>query len=89
LNGRETTELLPAASASSGAGKPRGAAGQSRTEAAEGGGAPKVTVNRLDVRVVNQTPTPPAPTPPTPAPAPQRDGWDSMDRGHLGRLFLL
>jgi hypothetical protein len=83
---RETTELQPAESK-----RPRVGEAKAGRESPAGGVAPKVSVGRLDVRIVNQTPTPPAPAPaPTPpAPSPKRDGWESLDRGHMGRLFLL
>lgn len=79
-------ELLPAEPK-----RPRVGEGVAGRESAAGGGAPRVTVGRLDVRVVNQTPPKPAPTPAPkpPAPASKGDGWESLDRGHLGRLFLL
>ena len=80
----ETAGLFPAESK-----RPRVGEARSGRESAAGGGAAKVTVGRLDVRVVNQTPPAPPPAPKPPAPAPKRDGWESLDRGLLGRLFLL
>ena len=56
---------------------------------AGGARAPKLTINRLDVQVVNQTnlPPPARPAPPAPAPPPQPDPWGAQDRLFLGRFF--
>jgi hypothetical protein len=85
-DGGRAPELLPAESK-----RPRVREGRAGRDASAGeGSAPKVTINRLDVRIVNQTPPAPVvPTPPAPAPSSKRDSWESLDRGHLGRLFLL
>ncbi|HEV2708105.1 MAG TPA: hypothetical protein VGV59_19470 [Pyrinomonadaceae bacterium] len=55
--------------------------------------APRLSINRLDVRIVDQTPAaPPAPVPQTRAPAPtsapSSDGWAALDRHYLGRFYL-
>jgi hypothetical protein len=56
---------------------------------AGGARTPKLTINRLDVQVVNQAnPTPPTrPATPAPAPPPQPDPWGAQDRLFLGRFF--
>lgn len=62
----------------------------SRGEAGAGiARAPKLTINRLDVQVVNRAdPQPPArPTPHASASASQPDPWGAPDRRFLGRFF--
>jgi hypothetical protein len=56
---------------------------------AGGARAPKLTINRLDVQVVNRAdPQPPAPyTPPASVPSSRPDPWGSPDRSFLGRFF--
>ncbi|HEU4597382.1 MAG TPA: hypothetical protein VFS10_19795, partial [Pyrinomonadaceae bacterium] len=58
---------------------------------AGGARTPKLTINRLDVQVVNraeQAPAPPArPAPPTPSSTSQTDPWGAPDRHFLGRFF--
>jgi hypothetical protein len=51
--------------------------------------APKLTINRLDVQVVNRAdPQPPArPAPPAPASPSRPDPWGAPDRHFLGRFF--
>jgi hypothetical protein len=51
--------------------------------------APKLTINRLDVQVVNRAdPQPPAPpAPPASASPSQPDPWGAPDRSFLGRFF--
>jgi hypothetical protein len=51
--------------------------------------APKLTINRLDVQVVNRAdPQPPArPAPPASASPSQPDPWGAPDRHFLGRFF--
>jgi hypothetical protein len=51
--------------------------------------APKLTINRLDVQVVNRAdPQPPArPAPPASASPSQPDSWGAPDRHFLGRFF--
>lgn len=51
--------------------------------------SPKLTINRLDVQIVNQSVPPMAPPPPLPAPAPQPDGGNNLERYHLGHLDLI
>jgi hypothetical protein len=83
-SGGNATELLPAEARGT-----RAVEGRAGREASANV-TPKVTINRLDVRIVNQTPPVPAPPAATaPAQEPKHDNWESMDRGHLGRLFLL
>ena len=50
--------------------------------------SPKLTINRLDVQIVNQS-VPPVAPPPLPAPAPQPDGGNDLERYHLGHLDLI
>lgn len=50
--------------------------------------SPKLTINQLDVQIVNQS-VPPVVQRPPPAPAPQLDGWENLERYHLGHLDLI
>jgi hypothetical protein len=57
--------------------------------------APRLSINRLDVRIIDQTPASPPPSP-VPQPAAQvaatrahaSDGWEALDRQYLGRFYL-
>ncbi len=51
--------------------------------------SPKLTINRLDVQIVNQSGPPVMPLPPPPAPARRPDGWNNLERYHLGHLDLI
>jgi hypothetical protein len=49
-------------------------------------------INRLDVQIINQPPTPPAPPPNAPArpvSAPPVDSWAKLERYQLGHLDLI
>lgn len=51
-------------------------------------GAPKLTINRLDVRIVEQdAPRPPQPQPPPPPARSRPDPWGALDRHFLGHVF--
>lgn len=50
--------------------------------------APKLTINRLDVQIVNHS-VPSVVQLPIPAPVPQLDGWENLERYHLGHLDLI
>jgi hypothetical protein len=52
---------------------------------------PKLTINRLDVQIVNQSPAPTAPLPPAPSAAvrPPPDAWEKLERHQLGHLDLI
>jgi hypothetical protein len=51
-------------------------------------GAPKLTIKRLDVRIVEQdAPRPPPPPPPQPPARSRPDPWGALDRHFLGHVF--
>jgi hypothetical protein len=53
---------------------------------------PKLMINRLDVQIINQPPTPPAPPPNAPArivSGPPVDSWAKLERYQLGHLDLI
>lgn len=51
-------------------------------------GAPKLTINRLDVHIVERDAPRVSPSPPQPPPTPLRpDPWGALDRHFLGRFF--
>ncbi len=50
--------------------------------------SPRLLINRLDVQIVNQPPPPAAPPAPPP-PVETGDGWDGLERQHLGRATLM
>jgi len=55
-----------------------------------GESTPKLTINRLDVQIVNQPPAAPAPVAPAaPAVRPPTDNWERLERHLLGRLDLI
>ena len=47
---------------------------------------PKLTINRLDVQIINQPAPPVQPSAPAAAAAPNSDGWEYLDRYYLGHL---
>jgi hypothetical protein len=49
--------------------------------------APKLTINRLDVQIVNRADPPPPPAPPASASPSRPDPWGAPDRSFLGRFF--
>jgi hypothetical protein len=51
--------------------------------------SPKLTINRLDVQIINQSPGPALLPPRPPAPAQQQDTLDALDRYQLGHLNLI
>ncbi|HEU4435653.1 MAG TPA: hypothetical protein VFR51_19870 [Pyrinomonadaceae bacterium] len=55
-----------------------------------GESTPKLTINRLDVQIVNQPPAAPAPVAPAPPSVPSpTDSWERLERHLLGRLDLI
>jgi hypothetical protein len=50
--------------------------------------SPRLTINRLDVQIVNQS-VPTVVQLPPPAPVPQLDGWENLERFQLGHLDLI
>jgi hypothetical protein len=82
----KSQEVLPAQTA-----KPRLREAMAGREASHRGAgtAPRLTINRLDVQIINQPPTaPPKPSPRVRAPVAQRSDWRNLDRHYIGRFDL-